>query len=131
MSIQIVSDFNKKSGDKWIIAGQKPIKKTLKSCLLDLQNFINDTVGDYLGSTTYDHKTVSDWIYKDTIDSTNNTEVENFVKVNLFAARQTFNNIVVEINSQKGGLTFRNIKRYRNLIYDFIHDVSSFIDYYK
>lgn len=131
MSIPVVQNFNRKSADKWASKGLPSIRKTLKQCLIDLQDYINETVDEFLGATTYDHKTVSDWIYKDTVDTTNITELEEFVKVNLFAAKRTLNNIVDEMKANKGGLTYHNIRRYRNLLYDFIHDISWFIDYYR
>ncbi|MDD3480408.1 MAG: hypothetical protein PHI42_08520 [Paludibacteraceae bacterium] len=128
MSIKVVSNFNRKSADKWTVKGLPPIDKTLKECLTDLQKYINDTVDEYLGTTVYADLTVAEWIYKETVTT---AEEEEYVKVNLFAAKKSFNNIVNEIASMKGGLTFNNIKLYRQLIYDFLHDINSFITYYR
>lgn len=128
MSIQVVNNFNRKSSDKWIVKRLPPITKTLKECLTDLQTYINDTVDEYLGTTVYDDLTIAEWIYKDNLTT---VETEEYVKVNLFAAKKSFNKIVGEIAAMKGGLNFNNIKLYRELIFDFIHDINSFINYYR
>jgi hypothetical protein len=128
MSIKVVSNFNRKSADKRTVKGLPAIDKTLKECLTDLQKYINDTVDEYLGTTVYADLTVAEWIYKETVTT---AEEEEYVKVNLFAARKSFNSIVNEIAAMKGGLSFNNIKLYRQLIYDFLHDISGFINFYR
>ncbi len=128
MSIQVVSNFIKKNADKRMTRDLPGIKKPLKECLLDLQKYINDTVKEYLGTNIYDDLKVAEWIYKDTIIK---SEEETYAKISLFAARKSLNNIVDEISANKGGLSFNNIKRYRQRILDLLHDISGFIDYYR
>lgn len=128
MSIQQVSDFTRKIADKGLVKGLPPVKKSLKKCLLSLKEYIDETVDEYLGTTTFDDKTVAEWIYKENVTA---AEKETYMQVNIFAARKTLKKIVREIEARDGGLNRRNIKLYTNLLQDFIHDVSLFIDYYK
>jgi hypothetical protein len=128
MSIKVVSDFIRKSADKSTTKGLSKIDKTLKQCLVDLQKYIDDTIGEYLGTTTYSALTSAEWIYKENVTP---AEEEEYVKVNLFVAKKTFNNLITEIAGRKGGLTYNNIKIYRELLYDFLQDINSFINYYR
>ncbi len=48
MSIDVVTNFNRKSDNKWAVKGLPKINKTLKECLIDLETYINDTVNNYL-----------------------------------------------------------------------------------
>jgi hypothetical protein len=129
MSTQVVQNFTRKIADKQLIKGLKPVNKTLKECLLDLKHYILVTMNDYLGTETYDNKTTAEWIYKDYPDY--NVDKEKYVKVNLFCAYKTFENIVATIETNKGGLKYHNIIKYRDLLYDFLHDINDFIFYIK
>lgn len=129
MSVQVISDFQNKIADKRLKKHFSSLNKTLKLCLLDLQNYINEIVDEYIGEEFYDENTISKWIYRD-IDK-NEQDVEKFAKVNLFAAKTTFTNIIKDISHQKGGLNYHNIRQYREILWDFLHDISGFIDYYK
>jgi len=127
MSIKLVSDFISKT----ILAkykGRPKIAKPLKNCLLDLQKYINETVDEYLGTIVYSDHEIAEFIYNESIPNGDN---EKFVKINLYAAKRTLNNIVAEISNIKGGLSARNIKLYCELINDFISDINDFINYYR
>lgn len=131
MSVKVVSDFSRKIANKRLIKDLPPMKKTLVSCLLDLQIYINDVIDEYLGEEYYGDRNVSEWIYKNSEEIENEKEVEIFYKVNLFAAKKTLTNIINNISCKEGGLNHNNIKQYKNILEDFLHDISSFIDYYK
>lgn len=128
MSIQIVSNFLRKSKNKKMLAGKPQPKKTFKQCLIELKDFIDSTVNEYLTSQTYNELEIAQWIY---IDSLQAADTEDYVKVNLFAARRTLNRIIDEITQKKGGLNYYNIKLYSNLLNDFLFDINDFINYYK
>ncbi len=128
MSIQVVSNFLRKSKDKKMLSGSQQPKKTLKQCLLELKDFIDDTINEFLASQTYSESEIAQWIYKDSVGK---GEIEDNVKVNLFAARRTLNKIINEISHRKGGLNYHNIKLYSNLLNDYLFDINDFINYYK
>lgn len=131
MSIQAVKDFNVKSAatkEKWMYKGLPPVKKTLQNCLLDLQQEINDSVDRCLAGTTYTNEITAEWIYKDKVEP---VEVDDYVKISLFAAKQTLSNLIGQIKATHGGLSNKNIKLYRNLIYDLLHDITPFINHYE
>jgi len=128
MSIKVVTDFNVKSLDSIISAELPPVRKSLKNCLLDLQEYINQRVDAYLGATIYSDLQVAEWIYKDVVTP---AQTQEYINVNLFAARKSFNNIVNDIRGMVGGLNNKNIKLSRQLIHDLLHDISGFIDYFE
>ena len=128
MSIQEVEDFIKKTRGKREFGGIKFKHKTLKQCLVDLQVYINATISEIVGQNSYDEKTVCDWIYKDGVSE---DEKDEFVKVNLFAARNSLGRIIEMISITKNGLTYSNILPYRYLLQDFLHDINYFINFFK
>lgn len=131
MSIPVVQNFIRKTSDKKLTRGLPKIRKSVNECLVELQTYITDVIQEYLGATVYDEKTISDWIFCDDLDSTNAADVENYVKVNLYAARITLNTLIDEIRTRPGGLNYHNIMLYNHLIHDFIHDINGFINFYK
>jgi hypothetical protein len=72
---------------------------------------------------------MAEWIYKDFPDY--RADFEKYVKVNLFVANKTLENIITEIQINPGGLTYHNIKKYKDLVYDFLHDINLFINHVK
>lgn len=128
MSLEVVINFIRKSEDKWVTKGITVTSKSLKVCFEELVKYINNTIDEYLDTDSFDDKIISEWIYKDIVEA---SEKEQFVKVNLFAARKSLNNILKEISFKKGGLNYHNIKLYRVIIRNFLLDINPFINYFR
>ncbi len=128
MSTQVVTNFLRKSKDKKMLAGKPLPRKSLNRCLIELKDFIDNTINEYLGTQTYSELEIAKWIYEDSIQP---ADIEEYVKVNLFVAKRTLNRIIDEIAQKKGGLNYSNIKLFSNLLTDFLFDINEFINYYK
>jgi hypothetical protein len=128
MSLEVVINFIRKSEDKWVTKSLPVTSKSLKECFTELVKYINDTIDEYLDTDSFDDKIISEWIYKEVVDV---SEEEQFVKVNLFAAKKSLSNILNEISIKKGGLNFHNIKLYRVIINNFLLDINPFINYFR
>ena len=130
MSIPVVNTFVRKIAEAHLVKGMPKIKKTLEACFLELKNYIDSTIDEYLGSEVYDDKTISLWIYKDH-KTVSLTDQEKFVKINLYAGKQTLGRITSDIESSKEGLTYDNIFLYRNILKEFLVDIKFFIEFYR
>lgn len=70
-----------------------------------------------------------DWIFDNNKILKNDQQVTTYCKLHLCVATHCFNQLVDQIAANKGGFTYSNIRKYRNIIYDYLHDLREIVEH--
>jgi hypothetical protein len=103
----------------------KPIKKSLKNCLLELQVLINSETSLHVNNL-YQISELANYVF---VEPNKSTDLDTYCKANLYVANESFNEIVNAIAKMKGGMSYYNIMRQKDLLINFLIDISGFLNY--